>query len=86
LHCGDRKGQWDLALSLAEFSYNISKHRSIGRSPFSIVYTTVPTYVVDLVKLPSRGNSKATLSFADNYANLFEEICSVLEEQNHKYK
>jgi hypothetical protein len=26
---GDRKGQCDLALSLAEFSYNNSKHRSI---------------------------------------------------------
>lgn len=34
--CGDRKGQWDLALSLAEFSYNNSKHRSTGRIPFSI--------------------------------------------------
>jgi len=36
--CGKRKGQLDLALSLAEFSYNNSKHRST-RSPFSIVYT-----------------------------------------------
>ena len=26
--CGERKGQWDLALSLAEFSYNNSKHKS----------------------------------------------------------
>jgi hypothetical protein len=32
--CGDKKGQWDLALSLVEFSYNNSKHRSTGRSPF----------------------------------------------------
>ena len=55
--CGERKGQWELALSLAEFSFNNSKHRSTGRSPFSIVYTKVPTHVVDLVKLPSRGNS-----------------------------
>jgi hypothetical protein len=84
--CGDRKGQWDLALSLAEFSYNNSKHRSIGRSHFSIVYTKVPTHVVDLVKLPSRGNSKAALSFADTYTELFEEIHSVLEAQNQKYK
>lgn len=72
--CGERKGQWDLALSLAEFSDNNSKHRSTGRSPFSIVYTKVPTHVVDLVKLPSRGNSKSALSFADNYTVLLQEI------------
>ena len=84
--CGDKKGQWDLALSLAEFSYNNSKHRSTGKSPFSIVYTKIPTHVVDLVKLPSKGNSKAALSFADNYTELFEEICHVLEAQNQKYK
>ena len=83
--CGDRKGQWDLALSLAEF-YNNSKHRSTGRSPFSIVYTKVPTHVVDLVKLPSKGGSKSALSFADNCTELFEEIHSVLEAQNQKYK
>jgi hypothetical protein len=69
-----------------KISYNNSKHRSIGRSPFSIVYTKIPTHVVDLVKLPSRGNSKAALSFADNYIELFEEIHSVLEAQNQKYK
>ena len=53
-----------------------------GRRPFSIVYTKVPTHVVDLVKLPSRGNSKSALSFADNYAELFEEIRGSLEAQN----
>jgi hypothetical protein len=76
----------DLALSLAEFSYNNSKHRSTGRSPFSVVYTKVPTHVVDLVKLPSTGSSKSAVSFADNYTELFEEIRNVLEAQNQKYK
>ena len=75
-----------MALSLAEFTYNSSKHRSTGRSPFFIVYTKVPTHVVDLVKLPTKGSSKAALSFADNYTELFEEIRSVLEAQNQKYK
>jgi len=68
--CGDKKGQQDLALSLVDFSYNSSKHRSTGRSLFSIVYTKVPTHVVGLVKLPSKGNSKSALSFADNYNEL----------------
>jgi hypothetical protein len=42
--------------------------------------------MVDLVKLPSKGSSKAAMSFADNYTELFEEIRNVLEAQNQKYK
>ena len=45
-----------------------------------------PTHVVDLVKLPSKGNSKSALSFADNYIELFEEIRGALEAENQKYK
>ena len=38
------------------------------------------------MKLPSRGNSKSALSFADNYTELFEEMRHVLEAQNQNYK
>jgi len=84
--CGNKKGQWDLVLSLAEFAYNNSEHRSTGRSPFSIVYTKVPKHVVDLIKLPSRENSRSATSFANNYSNLFKEVHDVLEASNQKYK
>jgi hypothetical protein len=84
--CGNKKGQWDLALSLAEFAYNNSQHRSTGRSPFSIVYTKVPRHVVDLLKLPSRDNSISAVSFAENYSDLFKEVHDVLKASNQKYK
>jgi hypothetical protein len=84
--CGNKKGQWDLALSLVEFAYNNSQHRSTGRSPFSIVYTKVPRHVVDLLKLPSRENSGSAVSFAENYSDLFREVHDVLEASNQKYK
>ncbi len=84
--CGDKKGNWDLALSLAEFAYNNSEHRSTGHSPFSIVYTKVPRHVVDLLKLPSKENSKAAITFGNNYDELFKEIKDVLESSNKKYK
>ncbi|KAF3646328.1 hypothetical protein FXO37_20514 [Capsicum annuum] len=84
--CGDKKGQWDLALSLTEFAYNNSKHRSTGCSPFSIVYTRVPRHMVDLVKLPTRENSRSAMTFGDNYSELFKEVQDVLEASNKKYK
>ena len=35
-----------------EFSYNCSINRSIGQSPFQIVYGTNPKGILDLVDLP----------------------------------
>lgn len=60
--CGNKKGQWDLALSLAKFAYHNYEHRSMGCSPFSIVYTKVPRHVVDLMKLASRENSRLAIT------------------------
>jgi hypothetical protein len=42
--------------------------------------------VVDLLKLPSRENSRSAVSFAENYSNLFKEVHDVLEASNQKYK
>ena len=44
--------KWDLALPRAEFAYNSSVNRSIGKSPFQVVYGRNPTSVLDLVPLP----------------------------------
>lgn len=84
--CGNKKGQRDLALSLAEFAYNTSEHRSTGLSPFSVVYTKTPTHVIDLVKLPTRENSRSAITFGYNYSDLLKEIHDTLEESNQKYK
>ncbi|KAF3644434.1 hypothetical protein FXO38_20175 [Capsicum annuum] len=52
--------------------------RSMGRIPFSIV--------VDLVKLPTRENSISSITFSDNYSELFKDVQDVLEAPNKKYK
>ena len=85
--CGDKKGQWDLALAQAEFAYNSSVSRSTGKSPFAIVYTKVPRHVVDLIKFPSTiGTSAAAFTLAESYTNLFKEVQQSLEKSNLTYK
>ena len=85
--CGDKKGQWDLALAQAEFAYNSSVSRSTGKSPFAIVYTKVPRHVVDLIKFPSTvGTSAVAFALAESYTNLFKEVQQSLEKSNLTYK
>lgn len=76
----ERKRQWDLALSFAEFSNKKSKQEL-----FSIVNTKVPTHVVELVKLPSRGTQNQHCPLLITTIDHSKKF-SVLEAQNQKYK
>lgn len=49
--CGDKLKQWDLSLPQVEFVYNNVVHSATGKSPFSLVYTSILRHVVDLIKL-----------------------------------
>ena len=50
----------------AEFAYNSSVHRTMGKAPFEIVYTKTPKQAVDLIKLPGgHGVSVAVKNMAE---------------------
>ena len=50
---GDKPKQWDLALPQAEFAFNHMANRSTRKSPFEVVYTSLPRVTFDLANLPS---------------------------------
>ena len=56
---------WDLLLPRAEFAYNSSVNRTIGMSPFEVVYGYHPKKLVDLILVPLHTRtSKSAESFA----------------------
>lgn len=85
--CIENVKQWDFALAQAEFAYNSSLHSSIGRTPFSVVYTKVPNHAVDLLQLPrpKQGHNTAE-ALAEQITTIQEEVKAKLESSNAKYK
>ena len=84
---GEKPKQWDLALSQAEFAYNITISRSTGKSPFAIVYCVPPKYALDLVPLLELpGVSQVAEDMVDRIQVVQEEVRRKLEASNAKYK
>nr|GMD71508.1 Retrovirus-related Pol polyprotein from transposon 17.6 [Ipomoea batatas] len=64
-----------------------SMHSSIGRSPFSVVYTKTPKHAVDLLQLPSSEKiHKQVDTMASQVQNVQQEVRAKLEASNAKYK
>jgi hypothetical protein len=84
---GTKPKQWDLALPQVEFSYNRSKSRTTGMSPFEIVYGQNPSRVLDLAPIPRVGrlNPKAD-ELTEHLRGIHEHMKLAIQESNDKYK
>ena len=72
---GDHPKQWDQLLSQAKYAYNDSPNRSIGKSPFQIVYGRHPRGVHDLRDLGTTERRSADgEEFSDAIQELHEEV------------
>ena len=84
---GDSPGNWDLILPQAEFAYNNSINRSIGRSPFEIVHGYKPSKPTNLIPLPHHARvSVSAESFAQHIKELHDHIRTQLNKSNETYK
>ncbi|GKD78678.1 ATP-dependent DNA helicase RecG [Tanacetum coccineum] len=85
--CSDRPKQWDLCLAPADFAYINMVNRSMGKTPFSVVYQKPPNHTLDLVPLPKiPGYSIAVENFAEKIGAIQANVRLKLEASNAKYK
>lgn len=83
--CGEKPKQWDLALPQVEFAYNSAVHSATGKSPYSLVYNTVPKHVVDLINLPkASGVSQAAGKMAKEIIAVKEAVKAKLHATGQK--
>jgi hypothetical protein len=85
---GEKPGQWDLILAQVEFAYNDFVNRSVGKSPFHIVYGRSLKGVVDLVKFPNLEDKRSVdaSEFAESMQEMHEQVKRKLQQSNTKYK
>ena len=84
---GDNLGNWDLLLPRAEFAYNSSVNRSIGKSPFEVVHGYRPKRPLDLFPLPAHARvSESAESYAQHVKDLHKEISQKIQTSNELYK
>ena len=84
---GDNLGNWDLLLPRAEFAYNSSVNRSIGKSPFEVVHGYRPRKPLDLAPLPTHARvSESAESYAQHIRELHKEISQKIQMSNELYQ
>ena len=85
---GENRHQWDMILAQGEFANNDSVNRSIGKSPFYIVYGRSPKDVVDLIKFSNLGERKSVdvSDFVEIIQEMHEQVKHRLEQNNAKHK
>ena len=62
-------------------------NRSTKKTPFEVVYTSVPRHIVDLIRLPlSHDVNPNVEGFAEHIQHIYQEVKKNLEEANLCYK
>ena len=85
---GDKPTSWDMVLAQAEFEYNNSLNRSIGKIPSEIVSGIKPRGVSDLkevVVCEEKRSAKGEV-FAKYMSSLHKVVKLKLKQSNYKYK
>ena len=84
---GEANRNWDSILPTTQIAYNSYVNRSIGASPFKVVYRYTPRKPLDLLPMsPHVRISKSTEAFARLIHDLHNEIRKKIQVSNSQYK
>lgn len=84
---GDNVKSWDSKLGQAEFAHNHAVNRSLGFSPFHVVYGIVPRCPLDLLTLPDKTRHHGeAVDFITDLEALHRTAQQHLEASASKYK
>lgn len=84
---GDNIKSWDFRLCQAEFAHNHALNRSLGFSPFRVVYGLVPRCPLDLSTLPDKTRLHGeAIDFVTDLQQLHQQAHANLEASAAKYK
>ncbi|KAG7568203.1 Ribonuclease H-like superfamily [Arabidopsis thaliana x Arabidopsis arenosa] len=84
---GDHIKGWDAKLCQAEFAHNHAMNRSLGFSPFRVVYGQVPRCPLDLTTIPDKSRFHGgALEFVDDLLQVHSQAKANLEASSVKYK
>ena len=80
---GDKLSNWDMVLTQAEFAYNNSTNRSIGKTPIEIVSIMQPRGKLDLRDVADKGKRSVEAEESIHFMkSLHEEVKLKLEQSN----
>lgn len=84
---GDNIKSWETKLSQAEFAHNHANNRSLGFSPFYVVYGIVPRGPLDLTVMPDKSRLHGqAVDFVDNLQLVHQQAQTHLETTKSSYK
>lgn len=84
---GDNIKSWDSKLAQAEFAHNHALNRSLGLSPFRVVYGIVPRCPLDLATTPDRTRHHGgAIDFVNDIQTVHKQAQTNLELSAVKYK
>ena len=74
-YCAEKPREWDVFLPYITFAYNTTVHRTIGATPYSMIFQREAQYPIELFVQKSPGDPR--LKLGENAEKSNERLCEI---------